>query len=196
MRELQANNADLRRLDEQYVRQARRQNWGTLPFHEMYPTWGIRVVDENSANPRVPNQEPILPVPKDHINIAKCDSKDELVYELTMEFIERFTNLSIPLTTGSITVSMQLTSEQRESFREAILSAYLTEGDLNLVLDRLDISLNQVAERDKYPNMVQSLILNFNNGSVKGKSIEDLIRVLYDERKGNPEMASFYNSLG
>ena len=201
MRELQANNADLRRLDEQYVRQASLQNWGTLPFYEMYPTWGIRVVDENSANPRVPNQEPILPVPKDHINIAKCGPKDglvdELVYELTMKFIKKFTNLSIPTTTGSITVSMQLTSEQRESFREAILSAYLTEDDLNMALDLLEgIQLNQVAKSDKYPNMVQSLILNFNNGSVKGKSIEDLIEILYNDRKGNPKMASFYNSLG
>jgi pimeloyl-ACP methyl ester carboxylesterase len=199
MRELQPNNADLRRLDEQYVRQALRQNWGTLPFHEMYPTKGIIVVDANSANPKVPNQEPILPVPKDHINIAKCGPKDglvdELVYELTMKFIKKFTNLSISPTTGSITVSMQLTPEQRESFRQAILSAYLRESDLNTVLDLLDISLNQVAEKDIYPNMVQSLILNFNNGSVEGKSIEDLIEVLYNNRKGNPKMASFYNSL-
>ena len=78
---------------------------------------------------------------------------------------------------------------------QAILSAYLRESDLNTVLDLLDISLNQVAEKDIYPNMVQSLILNFNNGSVEGKSIEDLIEVLYNNRKGNPKMASFYNSL-
>jgi len=207
MRELQPNNADLRRLDEQYVRQALRQNWGTLPFHEMYPTKGIIVVDANSANPKVPNQEPNTPapVPKDHINIAKCNSKSELVYNQILQFVEKFTNLSIPPTTGSITVSMQLTPdtvsmqltpEQRESFRQAILSAYLTEDDLNAVLDLLDISLNRVAKRDIYPNMVQSLILKFNSGSVEERSIEDLIRVLYNHRKGNPKMASFYNSLG
>jgi hypothetical protein len=94
-------------------------------------------------------------------------------------------------------LSMELTPEQRESFRQAILSAYLTEDDLNMALDLLQgIQLNQVAKSDKYPNMVQSLILNFNNGSVKGKSIEDLIEILYNDRKGNPKMASFYNSLG
>jgi pimeloyl-ACP methyl ester carboxylesterase len=205
MRELQPDNADLRRLNEQYVRQARCQNWGTLPFYEMYPTGGTILVDQNSADPKVPNQESYNPVPKDHINIAKCNSKDELVYRQIFQFVKKFTNLSIPLTTVSMeltpeqreSLSMELTPEQRESFRQAILSAYLTEDDLNIALDLLQgIQLNQVAKSDKYPNMVQSLILKFNSGSVEERSIEDLIRVLYNHRKGNPKMASFYNSLG
>ena len=187
MRELQANNADLRRLDEQYVRQASLQNWGTLPFYEMYPTWGIRVVDENSANPRVPNQEPILPVPKDHINIAKCDSKDELVYELTMNFIEKFTNLSIPPTT----VSMELTPEQRESLRQAILSAYPNPASLDMVLDLLDIKLLDVVAQNPYIIMIKDFIAYCQS---QGR-INEVLEIMYKNNSGNRLLKEFYNSI-
>lgn len=193
MRELQPNNADLRRLDEQYVRQALRQNWGTLPFHEMYPTKGIIVVDANSANPKVPNQEPNTPAPvsEDHINIAKCKSKDKLLYKQIFQFVEKFTNLSIPPTTVSITVSMELTPEQRESLRQAILSAYPNPASLDMVLDLLDIKLLDVVAQNPYIVMIKDFIAYCQS---QGR-INEVLEIMYKNNSGNRLLKEFYNSI-
>jgi hypothetical protein len=187
MKELHPNNADLRRLDEQYCRQAAHQNWGTLPFYEMYPTWGITIVDENSANPKAPNQEPIVAVPKDHIKIAKCNSRDELVYKLTVQFITNFIDLPI----HSTPAAMQLTPEQRESFREAILSAYPNQGSLDMVLDLLNMQLLDVVVQNPYSIMIKDFVSYCQS---QGK-ISEVLEVLYKNNSGNSLLKEFYNHI-
>ena len=209
MRELQPDNADLRRLNEQYVRQAGCQNWGTLPFYEMYPTGGTILVDQNSADPKVPNQESYNPVPKDHINIAKCNSKDELVYRQIFQFVKKFTQLSIvnksmplreyqqqinelsPLRTTQPLVSIQLTPEQRVSFREAILSAYPKQAHLDVVLDLIDIKLLDVVAQDGYIIMINNFIAYCQS---QGR-INEVLEIMYKDNSGNRLLKEFYNSI-
>ena len=85
--ELEASAPELRNLDEWYRKNAIKLDISTLPFYEMYDTWGFRVVDEDSGDPKVPNQEFCTPVPTDHIEIAKVKPEDTLVYPRVKKFI-------------------------------------------------------------------------------------------------------------
>lgn len=86
--ELQAHKAELRNLDEWYRQNAMRLGIATLPFYEMYPTWGVKVVDPDSANPKVGNQEFCTPVQANHISIAKCRTKKDFVYVTIKSFVK------------------------------------------------------------------------------------------------------------
>lgn len=89
VKELESHDPGLRDLDDWYRNNAESLKISTLPFYEMYNTWGVRVVDEDSANPKVNSQEFFTPVEADHIEIAKCRSKKiGIVYPTVKKFIE------------------------------------------------------------------------------------------------------------
>ncbi len=92
--ELQAHNAGLRDLDEWYRINMPKLAIKTLPFYEMDSTWGFRVVDQDSANPKVSNQEFSTPVEADHISIPKCKTTKDLVYRTVKNFIQEVLAIS------------------------------------------------------------------------------------------------------
>ncbi|ACK73938.1 WD-40 repeat protein (plasmid) [Gloeothece citriformis PCC 7424] len=111
-RELEAHNAGLQLLDEWYRQQAVALEIATLPFYEMYDTWGIKVVDGDSANPKVSNQERPIAVEANHIEIAKCCSKDNLVYTRVKQFIMKSSQIkSFSQTESMVAISRENLSE-------------------------------------------------------------------------------------
>ena len=133
--ELKSHNAGLRDLNEWYRQNVQECGIKTFPFHEMNDTWGVKVVDANSANPNVYGQEGYLPVESDHIGIAKCESRNALVYKRVKQFIEKY-------------------SEEDSLFKSPILRDIDREKGLNTI-ESNTIRDNQLYEALK--------LLNFRN---------------------------------
>ena len=57
-------------------------------YCETQPFNGIRVVNEVSADPGIPNVE-VIPVDEDHSTICKPDNRSKLVYASVKQFLER-----------------------------------------------------------------------------------------------------------
>ena len=91
--ELKSHNAGLRDLDQWYRSNA--DGIKTYAFHELYDTWGVKVVDADSANPKVPEQEFYGSVRSDHIEIAKCKSRYDVVYKGVKKFIKKYSREDI-----------------------------------------------------------------------------------------------------
>ncbi len=133
--ELKSHNAGLRDLNEWYRQNVQECGIKTFPFHEMNDTWGVKVVDANSANPNVYGQEGYLPVESDHIGIAKCESRNALVYKRVKQFIEKY-------------------SEEDSLFKSPILRDIDREKGLNT------IELNTIRDNQLYEALK---LLNFRN---------------------------------
>ncbi|WP_181772859.1 FxSxx-COOH system tetratricopeptide repeat protein [Amycolatopsis pittospori] len=86
VKDLKRNAAHLRHLNDRYRDWADESGIRSLVFFEAYPTKGVRVVDEVSANPGLPRVRPI-PVDADHVDICKPADRDSLVYGQIAKFI-------------------------------------------------------------------------------------------------------------
>lgn len=100
--ELKAHNPWLRDLDEWY-----RQNiceLGGLPkvYYETQNTCGYKVVDEDSANPKIADVKSVA-VPANHISIAKPESPEAFVYLSVREYIQEClrTPLQLPISNST-----------------------------------------------------------------------------------------------
>ncbi len=136
----------LRDLNRWYQIYAPRLKIGTLPFYEMRDTWGVRVVDQASANPNVTNQEEIIGVPRDHIEIAKVQPADHFVDPHVKNFILKYLN------------DDNSDKFSRGKLRELIEK--LTEGELNPCLDRFPALLKEL-ERKKFIEAPVETILKY-----------------------------------
>ncbi|WP_410666315.1 FxSxx-COOH system tetratricopeptide repeat protein [Amycolatopsis sp. lyj-84] len=87
VKDLKRNAAHLRHLNDRYRDWADESGIRNLVFFEAYPTRGVRVVDEGSANPGLPRVRPI-PVDADHVGICKPAGRDSLVYGQISRFID------------------------------------------------------------------------------------------------------------
>ncbi|MFD5096572.1 FxSxx-COOH system tetratricopeptide repeat protein [Amycolatopsis thailandensis] len=86
VKDLKRNSAHLRHLNDRYRDWADESGIRNLVFFEAYPTRGVRVVDEGSANPGLPRVRPIS-VDADHVGICKPADRDSLVYGQVSRFI-------------------------------------------------------------------------------------------------------------
>lgn len=77
--ELKAHEPQLRELNEWYRENVTGLDIATKVFYETRTTKGISVVDPDSANPGISGVKPIA-ISKDHINIAKPSSTNDLVF--------------------------------------------------------------------------------------------------------------------
>ena len=87
VRELIADNDELRRLDEWYRQKVDTLGVKTKVYYETEPTKGIVIVTKSSANPSIRNVQPIA-VEADHDSIAKPKTKNNKVYLGVKKFIE------------------------------------------------------------------------------------------------------------
>jgi protein SERAC1 len=85
--ELKAHASQLRELNDWYRENVTDFKVATKVYFETEPIYGIKVVDESSANPGIKGVMPIA-IPETHITIAKPDSRDSLVYLGTKRFIQ------------------------------------------------------------------------------------------------------------
>jgi protein SERAC1 len=85
--ELKAHASQLRELNDWYRENVTDFKVATKVYFETEPIYGIKVVDESSANPGIKGVMPIA-IPETHITIAKPDSRDSLVYLSTKRFIQ------------------------------------------------------------------------------------------------------------
>lgn len=84
--------------------------------------------------------------------------------------------------------TLVLDHTQRKEFQDALISAFLNEKQLKIMLDsKLGVSLNQVAGGDNYTEIVFELIAQFNS---QGRS-RDLIFAAYETNPGNPALKRF-----
>lgn len=86
VKDLRRSSAHLRQLNDRYRDWVAETGIRNLVFFEAYPTKGVRVVDEVSANPGLPRVLSI-PVDSDHINICKPADRDSLVYGQVKRFL-------------------------------------------------------------------------------------------------------------
>ncbi|WP_414940233.1 FxSxx-COOH system tetratricopeptide repeat protein [Amycolatopsis sp. cmx-11-51] len=86
VKDLKRNTAHLRHLNDRYRDWVDESGIRNLVFFEAYPTRGVRVVDEGSANPGLPRVRPIS-VDADHVGICKPADRDSLVYGQVSRFI-------------------------------------------------------------------------------------------------------------
>lgn len=85
--ELEANNPWLRDVDTWYRQKVGQFRIATQVYYETRNTFGYKVVDEGSSDPKILDVMPIA-VPADHITIAKPQSKQDLIYEGVKNFIQ------------------------------------------------------------------------------------------------------------
>ncbi|MFG1888116.1 esterase/lipase family protein [Micromonospora sp. NPDC049051] len=84
--DLRRNAPHLRQLNDRYRDWANEAGLRHLVFFETRPTFGVRIVDETSANPGLPRVRPV-PVDADHISIVKPVSRRDLVYGQVRHFV-------------------------------------------------------------------------------------------------------------
>ncbi|NMG11742.1 hypothetical protein DP117_34795 [Brasilonema sp. UFV-L1] len=87
VRELIADNDELRRLNEWYRQKVDTLGIKTKVYYETNPTNGVLIVNESSANPGIRNVQPIA-VDADHNSIAKPKPGDSKVYLGVKRFIK------------------------------------------------------------------------------------------------------------
>lgn len=92
-----ANEAHLLDLAAWYTRNAARLGIRTEAYYEKGTVRGLKVVDESSADPRVPD---CMPVPSDanHMDICKPRNARDPVYMGVRNFVESFVPATVPLT--------------------------------------------------------------------------------------------------
>lgn len=96
--ELTRANAVLMELYTWYQGKIPAANIGTCALYETMETKGALVVDAGSANPGVPNCDPV-PIDANHINICKFNNKEQLGYLTIANFLEDiFSTFSIDTT--------------------------------------------------------------------------------------------------
>lgn len=87
---------------------------------------------------------------------------------------------------------MNLSGNERKKLREAIISAYPCETDLEMMVDdELEENLNAIAGGGNLTQVVFSLI---KWAESRGK-LEPLIIAAYETNSGNPELKQFYQSI-
>jgi pimeloyl-ACP methyl ester carboxylesterase len=87
VKELEAHNPGLRDLDDWHRNSIEALHIKINAFYELHDTWGLKIVNEDSANPKVKDCHPI-PVHADHNTIARPIDEDAKVYLLVKEFIK------------------------------------------------------------------------------------------------------------
>jgi predicted alpha/beta hydrolase family esterase len=87
VRELIADDDELRRLDEWYRQKFDTSRVKTKVYYETEPTKGIEIVNKSSANPCIRNVQPIA-VEADHDSIAKPKTEKDKVYLGVKKFIQ------------------------------------------------------------------------------------------------------------
>ena len=112
VRELIANDDELRRLDEWYRQKVDTLGIKTKVYYETKPTNGVLIVDESSANPSIRNVQPIA-VDADHNSIAKPKSGDSKVYLGVKKFIEKCLPSQKSLPPGDTSVLQQQTNPEK-----------------------------------------------------------------------------------
>lgn len=93
--ELKAHNPWLRELDQWYRNQIDNLGVTTLVYYESQKTSGYKVVDEDSADPKIPGVMPVE-VTADHISIAKPSREGE-VYRGVRHFIQQYLSTPSPI---------------------------------------------------------------------------------------------------
>ncbi|MEA5621951.1 esterase/lipase family protein [Nostoc sp. UHCC 0251] len=88
VQELMEHAPALRSLNEWYRQNVEILGIDTKVFYETQPTAGILVVDEDSANPGITDVNPVA-IAKDHNQIAKPSSREDLVYLSVKQFVKK-----------------------------------------------------------------------------------------------------------
>lgn len=183
VKELESHNAGLRDLDDWYRNNSRKI--ATLPFYEMYDTWGVKVVDEDSANPKVGNQESFIPVPTDHIAITRCSSQEDLVYLTVKQFIQKNSQEKRNSQKSSIFKSSKLQQIDEEEAKAQELPETdknkIDDSELFKFLKQLNFAeeCNQVREYIKSRQMIGSFLMC----GEKKNGIEILLERLSNQKK-------------
>lgn len=112
--ELEANNPWLRDIDVWYRQKVGKFGIATQVYYETQDTLGYKVVDEGSSDPKILDVMPIA-VPADHITIAKPKSRQDLVYEGVINFIQEHLRPLSLLPPASSTVLEQSIAEKTQS---------------------------------------------------------------------------------
>jgi len=108
--ELEGNNPWLRNLQARYRQKVgQRDNQlkiATEVYYETQDTFGYKVVEEGSADPGLLDVMPIA-VAANHITIAKPKSKEDIVYESVINFIQEHLKPQLLLTPTADSIPLQ-----------------------------------------------------------------------------------------
>jgi len=174
--ELKSHNAGLRDLDEWYRRNSQECGIKTFPFYEMNNTWGVKVVNEDSANPKVHQQEFCTPVESDHIEIARCRTRHDLVYTSVKQFIEKYSTEDTPFKSPTL---RNIYNEEGLNNPDTIESNTIRDNQLYEALKLLNFR-NQCREiSDRIPSQT---IGSFLICGEKKSGTEILLEKLYDQK--------------
>ncbi|MCH9019853.1 MAG: NACHT domain-containing protein [Proteobacteria bacterium] len=88
IKELRAKEPELLELNKWYRNKADRLRIRTQAYFEKQKTRGILVVDKETADPNIPNVDPI-PIAANHKTICKPASRESDVYTMSKHFIEK-----------------------------------------------------------------------------------------------------------
>ncbi|MGK7875596.1 MAG: effector-associated domain EAD1-containing protein [Xenococcaceae cyanobacterium] len=89
----------------------------------------------------------------------------------------------------TISDPLQLTGAQRKQFREALISAFPSKGELQIMLsEELDIDLDAIARGDNYQQIVFNLIKYI---EAQGK-VKDFLEAAHGSNSSNHKLNQFY----
>ena len=115
VRELEANDSRLLELLEVHRNHDVLSQIPIKVYYETKPTRGVFVVDRTSANPGIKGSPP-LPVEKDHIGIAKPESREDRPYQGVRIFIKQQLRQPLPpLNPADNTPELESISDRSES---------------------------------------------------------------------------------
>ena len=194
VKELSKDNNELNRLEDSFRNLVTQNNLKCFTFYETQEVRkenvtfcgkeiplpfirkkGIKIVTRDSAKGTF-NQENPIPLDKDHINICKLKSKDELVYKKIIEYISEILN--------------ENNTSEEKSYKE-ILNSFKDTEEKKKSTNRVFLIFNADDISDKIYNVVgyiednneyESDFLEFTFNDIHNESEqEEFLRLLYEK---------------
>ena len=190
--ELKAHAPQLSDLNEWYRQHAVDLGISTKVFYETKPVKGILVVDADSANPGMSDVKPVA-IPKNHIDIVKPDSKNDLVFLGVARFLSSCLSptsekASVEISAPDIVVSslngsrrlsplkghliLKLEDEESEVFTEGFRASFsLNHNQIGTALIKVRAVVLKVIEF--VPNEIPKYRYKVNFDELKGHQIAE-----------------------
>ena len=137
--ELKAHAPELRELNEWYRENVHDFGVATKVFYETRSVHGILVVDADSANPGINGVKPVA-IAKDHISIAKPDSREDLIYLSVKRFILESFQLSRKSIWGDI-------EDWDEELKQLLNTLYIQKQVTKQLITRADLFCTLIRSR-------------------------------------------------
>lgn len=194
VKELSKGNPELNRLENSFCSLVKEKDLKCFSFYEtkevrlpekkfwftdkkipFINTKGLKIVSEESARGSF-TQDPPIPLDKDHINICKIESKDDLIFKKVKEFISDILSKNENSSKDEIITQISNSFEDTEEKKKSISRIFLIFTEDNITNDKYKVT-GYIQDNDEYAsNLIEFTFENIHNEEEQEKFLEILLK--------------------